>query len=1472
MKNRLFSKYLSLLLVVLMVFSLLPASNTLAVENSMITVTESLQEKDSVTDNTVNVNVIVALDTYDGWQILYPDSTDTLLTVSNESTTPSAIDVVKAVDNDFDGSLTNNRPAKFLGYSRNANGYGNWSARKLSGGSYSNITNFTTATLEDNDSIIIYLPQQSGGGRPTWDELVPLITNPIETKTPEERLQKLIETDCSWDKIKGTNTDINAVTSNLASLPSNLDTYALSLSWSTNGSSYMSDSGKIISKPNLGGEPVEVTLTLSVKNGLMPNTYKYGDYPENTPVKTYELTILPYSQEEADAGKVSVKAALETITLDELKIIGGEALDPDNVSYDISLADPRQYGDKTTDYLSEGYWSSDKPDVISVNWLRGKVTRPAVGEADETVKLTVKASKGGYEESKEFTVTVKAVTQTEIDAVNDELDAVKNNLIFDVIKKENISSDAVTSSLQMVYRGLGYPGEITWATSNSGEKGIKIEWETSDPSTVASYGTVTRPAVADKDVILTATLTPFRLAEYIEPQTVEIPLVVRKVSESANVAEISLSPSLNFVFDGAIKSYDVTASPLSDKVKIDIKTEEAAALITSGEHSRRGTLSFEVIINSGGTKTVTIKTKALDSVKTDTYTINITRSVAAATDTEVLEVLNSIAESYKNTSNHWAAMDMSAFDRAGDVAGKTIVENARDIYNDGSVTDIQRSIITLTSLGVDASNVYSGSESIYLNFIDKLVIKTPSQIMEAIFGLLALDSGEYDDIGTFTRQSCINFLLNNKMEPAEGQYAWIIWGDAPDIDTTAMAVSALAPYYNDIDVKVAVDGALKYLSAEQSSLGHYGNSNSTSMVIVALTALGKDPSALEGDFAKNGNSLVDGLLAFKTSSNEFGWDDGAAVSNLSTEQGFRALVAYKKFVDLGNKQYNIYSFGPQTGDGTALTGESDSGITSPDPNAPKSITVRVENLYNGTTLMPETTVELSGTHLDALKAALVANERNPDTDLTVLSGYVSSVLGVSGGETTGWMYAVNGEIPITMLSETQVVEGDSLVMFYIDWYDTFYFTMFDKTTANIKEGVSITFKLTGINPWDVMGSSGAYAPIAGATVYAYDEGGNVTGMQSVTDLDGKATLTFTTAGTYTVSATREGAINATDLVPPLCTVKVTSSSPEPHDTITVYFTLKGLNDSNKEETWVNKKAVANIAKGATVSEVIIKALEGTGYTQKGAQDGYLESITTPNGFTLSEKHDGMMNSGWLYKVNSQLPTVGMDFYIVKNGDNILIYFTKDYTKDPDAGTVSGENKKTTAEPITDVITIDTEKRISFDDIDESMSWARDAIEILAGNGIIDGTGSGFEPHRFMTRAEFIKIIVKALNLETKRASGNVFNDVYESEWFADFVECASENKIISGDSDGKFRPNDVISRNEIAVVLKRIADSQEVLENYDLELQDAKDIPEWAESGVKYAVKANLMKGYEDNTFRGAQPITRAEAAAVIYRYLTLIV
>lgn len=650
--------------------------------------------------------------------------------------------------------------------------------------------------------------------------------------------------------------------------------------------------------------------------------------------------------------------------------------------------------------------------------------------------------------------------------------------------------------------------------------------------------------------------------------------------------------------------------------------------------------------------------------------------VADTADTAVTEVLAALAEKYENTKDGWAAMALAAYGQADEVAGADIIEQARKSYTQGSATDLARSIIILTALGVDATHVYGGSESQYLDFLVRMDEALPTQIMEAVFGLLALDSGEYNDGQNFSRQGCIDFILNKKLEPEAGQVAWSISGGTADVDTTAMVVAALAPHYNTNGegIQTAVEGALEYLAAQQQSDGHCGNSNATAMTIVALAALGENPGAQSGAFAKDGSSLIDGLLYFRTASDEFGYDDNTTGSVLSTEQGFRALVAYRGYLYAGSKAYNIYQFGSQTGDGTALTGEADPGIIPPDPDVPRNVKVRIEDLFGGSTLLPETAVNVSGTHLDALKAALSANGRDPEQDLILSDGYISSILDVKAGDSTGWMYAVNGEIPVTSLDETQVVEGDVLVLFFIDWFDSFYFTMFDKSSASIIAGGTVTFTLTGLNPWEAMGSGEAYAPISEATLYAYDVHGDRLGTEAVTGTDGKATLTFSTAGTYTVSATRKGALNATDLVPPLCVVTVTSetSGPgEPSAEITVSFELQGLDSGDNAEIWIQRKTVSAVPKNATVVDVIIKALAGTGYTQSGALDGYIKSVTTPGGFTLAETHSGMLNSGWLYKINSLLPTVGMDLHTVKNGDYILLYFTKDYTKDPDAGTFTG---------------------------------------------------------------------------------------------------------------------------------------------------------------------------------------------------------
>ncbi|MCL1905740.1 MAG: DUF4430 domain-containing protein [Clostridiales bacterium] len=116
--------------------------------------------------------------------------------------------------------------------------------------------------------------------------------------------------------------------------------------------------------------------------------------------------------------------------------------------------------------------------------------------------------------------------------------------------------------------------------------------------------------------------------------------------------------------------------------------------------------------------------------------------------------------------------------------------------------------------------------------------------------------------------------------------------------------------------------------------------------------------------------------------------------------------------------------------------------------------------------------------------------------------------------------------------------------------------------------------------------------------------------------------------------------------------------------ITVYFTLKGL-----DGTWINRAALT-VPQDAKVYHVVIKALAGRDYRQTGAESGYVSSVTRPNGTVLSEFEHGP-NSGWLYKVGDFLPSIGLTSYTVKSGDHILLYYTKDWTLDSEAGQVFG---------------------------------------------------------------------------------------------------------------------------------------------------------------------------------------------------------
>ena len=173
-------------------------------------------------------------------------------------------------------------------------------------------------------------------------------------------------------------------------------------------------------------------------------------------------------------------------------------------------------------------------------------------------------------------------------------------------------------------------------------------------------------------------------------------------------------------------------------------------------------------------------------------------------------------------------------------------------------------------------------------------------------------------------------------------------------------------------------------------------------------------------------------------------------------------------------------------------------------------------------------------------------------------------------------------------------------------------------------------------------------------------------------------------------------------------------------------------------------------------------------------------------------------------------------------------------------------------------------------------WAEKDINKLASKLIVNGTGADkFEPKRDVTRAEFAAMIVRALGLEAS-TQAPTFSDVASSAWYAYEVAAAAEAGIVKGDGTGKFRPNDKITRQELAAMVVRA----QALAKVDVNLSDAEvasvlagfkdagQIGGWAKAEFAAAVKSGVVKGTAANTAAPTATATRAEAAAMIIRLL----
>ena len=211
-------------------------------------------------------------------------------------------------------------------------------------------------------------------------------------------------------------------------------------------------------------------------------------------------------------------------------------------------------------------------------------------------------------------------------------------------------------------------------------------------------------------------------------------------------------------------------------------------------------------------------------------------------------------------------------------------------------TDNARLILALTAIGKDVTDV--GGFDLLAGLDDMKYVKRQGT-NGPVWTLIALDSHGYTPAGSVTRDALVETILSLQKDSG----AWYInsTSTTDDVDMTAMAIQALAPYYKTNEaVKAAVDKALTWLSTMQKSDGSFAemagaasSSESTAQVLVALCALGIDPTA-DARFAKNSFHVVDGLLTFYTGEAFKHQLADTTVDQMGTEQSYYALAAYMR--------------------------------------------------------------------------------------------------------------------------------------------------------------------------------------------------------------------------------------------------------------------------------------------------------------------------------------------------------------------------------------------------------------------------------------------------------------------------------------------------------------------------------------------------------------------------------------------------
>ena len=188
-----------------------------------------------------------------------------------------------------------------------------------------------------------------------------------------------------------------------------------------------------------------------------------------------------------------------------------------------------------------------------------------------------------------------------------------------------------------------------------------------------------------------------------------------------------------------------------------------------------------------------------------------------------------------------------------------------------------------------------------------------------------------------------------------------------------------------------------------------------------------------------------------------------------------------------------------------------------------------------------------------------------------------------------------------------------------------------------------------------------------------------------------------------------------------------------------------------------------------------------------------------------------------------------------------------------------------------------EKADDFTDVGRS-DWYYQFVDYVTSKGYFNGVADKtFAPADNMTRAMFVTVLFRFHGAKGD-SSQSAFVDVAPGEWYTAAINWAAANKIVDGVGNGKFAPNDPITRAQMCTMIERYLALYKKAWKVTLPetgsvsvMVDENAIPAYALAAVKQCQRHGLVNGFEDGTFRPNDLSTRAQVAAVIYRMSYLV-